>query len=291
MKLWDWIKSFARILKSEDLQQYTCEDLVGIIVAGATENPLAAKDTIIKTVNNILLLPNAFFWDRMYRFLCGTFFDFKDQIKMANKFEADSDNYARFVKKQINIINQIEDDEKVDYFARLTRAFLLDCIKTQELYFKLAKFLMLCTSDELKFLEECEYTFASPLTVMISALYQFGLFNQSTDEKGEPRYVLSDFAKSLKQNSLNFYQEMHGIPRLGAYEVMQPLAIPELLSANAFDKMFGDTEIILNGGTAAGYNETERAVKQGLSLPAVKKVVDREVEKNDAKIAEVLSDI
>ena len=69
MKLWDWIKSFARILKSNDLQQYTCEDLEGIIVAGATENPLAAKDTIIKTVNNILLLPNAFFWDRMYRFL------------------------------------------------------------------------------------------------------------------------------------------------------------------------------------------------------------------------------
>ena len=47
----------------------------------------------------------------------------------------------------------------------------------------------------------------------------------------------------------------------------------------------------LNGGTAAEHNETEHAVKQGLSLPAVKKVVDREAEKHDSKILEALSDI
>lgn len=72
---------------------------------------------------------------------------------------------------------------------------------------------------------------------------------------------------------------------------MQPLEIPEPVSANAIEKMFGETEFILNGGNASGYSEPEHVIKQGLSLPAVKRVVAKEIEKRDSKVAEMLSDI
>lgn len=291
MKFFEWVKSLANILKKDDLHKYNGDDLEGLIVAGTTGDILAAKTTVTKTAQNIMHLPTMIFWDKMERFLYGTFRDFEDQIKMANKFEAETDDYAKFVKKQISIINQIEDDEKVDFFAMLTRAFLLDCVQTRELYFKLAKFLMLCTADELLFLQKCDYTFASPITVMISGLYQFGLFEQSTDEKGNARYVLSDFAKALKQNSLNFYQEMHGEKRIGTYEEMQPSTIPEPMSADDLDKIFANTELVLNGGNASGYDKHDHAAKQGISLPAATKIVERGIEKHDDEIEQMLSDI
>lgn len=260
MSFFEWIKSLVNISQKDDFQKYTGTDLEGLIVATTTGDVWPVRNTVEKTFHNITHLPTMIFWDKMERFLHGSYRNLEEQIRMANKFEAESDDYFRFVKKQISIINQMEDDEKVDFFAMLTRAYLLECIQTQELYFKLAKFLMLCTSDELEFLKCCDYNYASPITVMISALYQFGLFSQSTDANGEACYVLSDFAKALKQNSLNFYHDLRDIQRLGTYEAMQPLAIPEPISVNDINEIFSDTEITLDGGTASGHNKTESAI-------------------------------
>ena len=59
--------------------------------------------------------------------------------------------------------------------------------------------------------------------------------------------------------------------------------------ADAIDALLGGTEFILDGGNAAGHSG--HVVQQGLSLPVVKKVVEREVEKRDSKIEDALSDI
>lgn len=44
---------------------------------------------------------------------------------MAAKFNDDNKKYNKFVKRLIHLLDQLDDDQKVDYFAALTRAFLL----------------------------------------------------------------------------------------------------------------------------------------------------------------------
>lgn len=53
----------------------------------------------------------------------------------------------------MNLINEINDDQKIDYFAALTRSFLYTGMD-EVLYLKLAKFLTLCTPGG-EFLERC----------------------------------------------------------------------------------------------------------------------------------------
>lgn len=42
----------------------------------------------------------------------GTFGDYAEQVKMAGKFSEDNKDYERFVKRQIHLINEIDDDKK-----------------------------------------------------------------------------------------------------------------------------------------------------------------------------------
>ena len=187
----------------------------------------------------------------MERFLRGVFRSFEDQIKMAERFDPRTDDYEKFTVKLVSILNQIDVDEKVDYYANLTRAFLLDLINA-EVFFKLAKFLLQCTMDELLFLQGIDYNFTSPNTMMISALFQYGLIEQGESVNNERRYKLSDFAKALKQNSLNFYSEMHGVKRIGSYDDMKPPVLPNK-AASWSDLASVDPEketVALNGGTA-----------------------------------------
>ena len=68
---------------------------------------------------------------------------------------------------------------------------------------------------------------------MISSLYQYGLFMQSEDDD-ETRYVLSDYGKALKQNSLNFDEGLQGQKRFSTYGDMAPL---NLLEAATWEDM------------------------------------------------------
>ena len=61
---------------------------------------------------------------------------------------------------------------------------------------------------------------------MISLLYQNGLFIQHETDEGEMRYILSDLAKALKQNSLNFDEGILGMNRFKSYEQLSPLNHP-----------------------------------------------------------------
>lgn len=76
----------------------------------------------------------------MQRYMFATFRDYAEQVKMAGKFSEDNKDYERFVKRQIHLINEIDDDKKVDYFAQLTSCYLLTEMDNA-LYYKLAKFL------------------------------------------------------------------------------------------------------------------------------------------------------
>lgn len=94
------------------------------------------------------------------------------------------------------------------------------------------------------FLKTCEYDFKGENNAIISALFQYGLFTQiEEDETGETFYILSDFAKALKQNCINFNDELHEKSRLISYEQLAPLNIAESIPNADIDKLFDNQEM------------------------------------------------
>lgn len=227
------LTTFSALIHDEDLQKYAGDAFLDFIKAVAFGN----VDARIKTVDDVrkilFHIPTVLFWDKMKRYLYGSFKNFEDQLKLAAKFHDDNSKYKQFVKRQIHLINEFDDDEKVDYFAQLTRSFLITGLE-ESLFFKLTKFLNICTPYELDFLRTVGYDYSSSNNVVISSLYQFGLFVQKTDDGDDVRYVLSDFAKALKQNCLNFDDGIQNVPRLLSYNQITPLEIIEPLSFKEF---------------------------------------------------------
>lgn len=238
------IHELATIIMNKDLHNYVGEGFLDFIQAVVMKDPYA-RIKVAKEVKDIIFqMPTLLFWDKMQRFLFGTFRSYEDQVKMAEKFNKDSKSYAAFVKRQIHLINALDDDMKVDYFATLTRCFLLTDLD-QAFYFKLSKFLSICTPEELLYLKQCPYDITSENTAIISSLFQYGLFTQLDDnETGETRYLLSDFAKALKQNSLNYEDGLGGQTRLISYGQLTPLNLPESATNADMNEMlrevFGD---------------------------------------------------
>ena len=66
------------------------------------------------------------------------------------------------------LVDEIDEDEKIDYFAMLTRAFLLTTLE-RDMYFKLAKIITMCTSFELGYLKELPLDFESENNTWISS--------------------------------------------------------------------------------------------------------------------------
>lgn len=194
-------------------------------------------------------LPIRMFWYKVKRFLSGTFYDYEDQIKMAARFDPTNDDYPKYIEKLIYTIDQTDDDKKIDWFASLTRAFLLELID-ESLFWKLTQYLKLCTSDELEFVKACPDEYAGPLNVMVSALYYYGLFDQYTDQNNKAIYKLSSMAKALKMNYLNFDRELHGVQRITGYADLNPIGIQEPYTFDDIEKMAEGHEIILDGGKA-----------------------------------------
>ena len=75
---------------------------------------------------------------------------------LAEKFNRRNKDYNDFVKRQIHLINEINDDKKVDYFAQLTRCYLLYEME-DALFYKLARFITLCTPEELEYIDSFDY--------------------------------------------------------------------------------------------------------------------------------------
>ena len=172
--------------------------------------------------------------------------DYAEQVKMAGKFSEDNKDYERFVKRQIHLINEIDDDKKVDYFAQLTRCYLLTEMDNA-LYYKLAKFLIMCTPEELDYIASFDYEGTTQLTAMVSSLYQYGLFEQQEKQHGGVSYALSGFAKALKYNGLNFNERTSGEKRIVSYSQIAPLSISELMTWEDINNIVSENETVING--------------------------------------------
>ena len=87
----------------------------------------------------------------------------------------------------------------------------------------------------------------SEINAVISSLYQYGLFDQAEKEHGGVDYVLSGFAKALKDNSLNFDEGLHGRVRILSYEQIPPLNIAEPATWDDIDSIINNNDVVIDG--------------------------------------------
>ncbi len=214
------IVKLANIIKDENMKRYAGDAFYNLIKAVIFHDVETSTD-VVKDVKEILFhMPTVLFWDKMKRYIYGTFKSYDDQVKFAAKFEKDNTLYFDFVKKQISIINSIDEDEKIDFFSQLTRCFLL-CEIDRVLYFKLVYLLKNCTVDELEYLKKREMSEKSENNMWVSVLSLQGIFVQQQDDNGNVVYVLSDIGKYLKMCSLNFDDGSKSISK--KYEALNAL--------------------------------------------------------------------
>ena len=239
------INTLTTILRDKDIRNYSGDLFFNIIKAVALGDVGALLDVADDVKNIIFHTPTILFWDKMQRYLFGTFKSFDDQVKMSEKFTKNNTSYESFVKKQINLVNEMNDDKKIDYFASLTRCFLLNEMEN-DLYYKLTRFINLCTSDELDYIKNFDNNSKSKINAVISSLYQYGLFEQSEVDRNGADYILSGFAKALKENCLNYDEGLNNRERILSYDQIPPLNIAEPISTEEIDKMFSLNNEFLN---------------------------------------------
>ena len=169
-------------------------------------------------------MPTVIFWNKIKRFLQGTYKDYGEQVKMASRFNNDNEKYVEFVKNQIYLIDKLEDDMKVDCFAMLTRCLLLQEIEIS-LYFKLAQIINQCTLFELEYIRKVGINEKQKNSAMVSSLYQYGLVEQDSNET-EVYYIFSGFGKALKGNCLNYGDDTK-CEVFKTYNNVSPLSISE----------------------------------------------------------------
>ena len=240
------LEALTTMLKDKDIHEYAGDAFWGIIKAVSLGDVGALIDSGGDIKNLLFHTPTILFWDKMQRYMFGTFRDYAEQVKMAGKFSEDNKDYERFVKRQIHLINEIDDDKKVDYFAQLTRCYLLTEMDNA-LYYKLAKFLIMCTPEELDYIASFDYEGTTQLTAMVSSLYQYGLFEQQEKQHGGVSYALSGFAKALKYNGLNFNERTSGEKRIVSYSQIAPLSISEPMTWEDINNIVSENETVING--------------------------------------------
>lgn len=232
-------EEIAILLESEDLKKYSGDAFWDFIQAIVSKDPFLGISSMENIKNLICHMPTVIFWDKMRRFLFGTYKNFSEQVTMAEKFNRDNDKYREFIKKLIYLINEMDEDVKVDYYASLTRCLLLQGIENH-LYFRLAKFLVQCTSYELEFIKNCNDDIKLENTAMVSILYQYGLFEQKENNDAAKKvYSLSSFGKALKSCCLNFEEDSR--QNYFSYNLLEPLDITETATDDDIDQIINGT--------------------------------------------------
>ena len=94
------VTALTAILKNNDIRNYSGDAFLNIIQAVIFGDIGALMDTTDDIKNIMLHAPTVLFWDKMQRYLFGTFKDYEEQVKMSEKFTRDNSAYEEFVKNR-----------------------------------------------------------------------------------------------------------------------------------------------------------------------------------------------
>lgn len=231
------LNELASIIKNDDLKEYAGNAFWNLIQTVISKDPVSGV-LAAKNVKQIVFhMPTVIFWNKLKKFLQGTYKNYEEQVKMASRFNDDNKKYVEFVKKQIYLIDKLDDEMKVDCFAMLTRCLLLQEIEFS-LYFKLAQLINQCTPFELEYIRKIGIDEKQKNNAMVSSLYQYGLVEQDSDET-KVYYVFSGFGKALKGNCLNYGDETK-CKVFKTYNDVAPLSISEPALMEDIEQLFSE---------------------------------------------------
>lgn len=214
------IKRTEFIIKDTDIIKKICSaDTMINFVKLFLGDPTAAMD-LTKDIGTVLYqLPNEIFFSKMKMFLSDSYgqVDLEDRVKFAEKFSGDNENFEVYVKRQLLLINSINDDKKIYYLASLTRAFIYGKID-YNLYFKLAYIINQATIEELVYLSN---NINKPINwnMYTYSLKNLGIIEQTVipqnkDEEENAKYEYTPFAKAIDRFSLKFDIDDNGYEKL-----------------------------------------------------------------------------
>ena len=196
----------TRTQEAKNLKKKSIENFVYLLLGNST----AGKKIAIDAAKFVYEMPNLIFFNKMRKFLECSYDEIclKEKVKFAEKFLGD--DYKKYIKRQIELINSINDENKVDYLANLTRAVILGFIDVN-VYFKLAYIINQSTIEELEYLsknikktiENNIYTFALQQVGLIEKIVNVGL-------GGGIHYEYTSFAINLDKFALKYNEEDNG---------------------------------------------------------------------------------
>jgi len=272
------INSVIGFVKSKEVKAYAGESTENFASIILSEDPVSIGKQVVATGKLLFSIPDIIFWDKMQRFLSGVYVDYEAQLKMCRKFDND-EKYADFTKRQIHILNELDDDKKVDFFANLTQAVLLELIDLP-LYFKLATVLKVTTREELDYLSANIKRRESVIDVYMVSLLQNGLvmkYDQGRgfwmDEPYNDTYDFTSLAQCLDMFAIEFRNEQKY--RYSGMTKLQDLTTVGLNQAENAKRFLAS-----NGKTN---KETIERIRQTIPVPM-------SVEEVDGMINEIFGD-
>ena len=167
------------IINDYDIREIGKKSVLDFANFVVNKDHVSLVETIDDTRKFLWQIPNAIFWDKMYRFMIGTYSDYECQVKMCEKFQVDNKKAKEFIKKQIQIIEKLDFDCKVIWFSNLTRAFLLEFINEQE-YFKLSFALRMISAEDIEYIKSLVDVKDVNENSVLNLFYQHSLVNKHT---------------------------------------------------------------------------------------------------------------
>lgn len=175
----EFINSVSTVIKDDDIQEIAKNGAENLLTAIITKDPTSVLALAGNAKDLIFSLPNVIYADKMYRFLTGAFSNYKEQLKFAARFDKDDRKYKETVKKQLQIIEKIDFDEKINIFANLTRAVSLELLDI-DIYLRLSIAITNILYDDLIFLKEIYDKENIEENSMLSNLYSYKLVDKHT---------------------------------------------------------------------------------------------------------------
>lgn len=175
----EFSNAVSLILRDQAIQDLAKDGALNLFKAIILKDIPAAIKATWNIKDIMFSIPDIIYADKMYRFLTNAFKDYEQQIKFAELFNKDDKKYKETVKKQLQILEKIDFDEKVDWFANLTKAVCLELINVDK-YLKLSSALTMIFSDDLLFLKKLYKSKEKDENSTLSTLYAYNLVNKRT---------------------------------------------------------------------------------------------------------------
>ncbi|NMF04583.1 hypothetical protein ACUH7Y_09690 [Clostridium beijerinckii] len=198
----------SNAIKSDNLAKKIEEDFIGLILNIIEECSSSYK--ITKEISNFVFqIPNQIYFNKMKKLLQGSYckIDTKQRVKFAEKFS--DDGYDKYVRRQLELIDSMNDENKIQYIANLTRACVLGFIDVN-VYFKLSYIINQATVEELIYLGENINNAIKNNNAYIFAFQQIGLVKEGLiagASQNTSKYFYTEFAIAIDRFAIKFDEE------------------------------------------------------------------------------------